>query len=139
MKKVIFSLAFFASCTQYGHEFIDCTDKEKGETALDISISNMDSISEVVDRTDFICTEEQPMPDAACYIARGGDQDFGNRGMIVLQDEYIGQCVIHELYHVQLAQTLGDSCANHSRNCNWDSVWLETLLDEYQTINEQNK
>ena len=136
MKKTLITLLFINGCTQYGANFKNCTNEENGRLALNIAIDNMDSIDEIVDRTDFICKENPPMPHIACYIARTGNKDFGNRGMIVMQDKYIGECVIHELYHVQLGKEHGDMCDEHSIKCNWDAVWLDELLTEYAWIQE---
>jgi hypothetical protein len=132
MKKLLITLLFISSCTQSGASFIDCSDEKNANLALNIAIENMDSINEVVARTDFICKKNPPMPNVACYIARTGNKDFGNRGMIVMQDEYSGECVIHELYHVQLGVKNNNSCETHSIKCGWDVVWLEVMLDEYK-------
>ena len=121
-------------CTQYGPDFIDCTDEKNANLALDIALEHMHLIDEIVDRTDFICTQDLPAPHMACYIARTGDKDFGNRGMIVMQDKYCGECVIHELYHLELAKKYGDTCDNHSIDCGWDDFWIDTLLDEYKEL-----
>lgn len=131
LKKILLLILLLSGCTQYGPKFIDCSDEKSAGIALDISLENMENIAEVVYRTDFICTEQQPMRNVACYVARTGDKDFGNRGMIVMQDQYAGECVIHELYHVELGVKYGDSCHPHDIECNWDDKWLERLLDEY--------
>lgn len=135
MKKLILLSLFLSGCTQYGPEFIDCSKPKDGELALDIALEHMKLVDQIVDRTDFICTQDLPMPHVACYIARTGDKDFGNRGMIVVQDKYIGECVIHELYHLELVKTYGDTCDNHSIECGWDDIWLDSLLDEYKEAN----
>lgn len=133
MKKILI-LLFLTGCTQYGAQFIDCSRPQDGKLALDITLEKMENILEVVDRTDFICKDKRPMPNIACYVARTGDKHFGNRGMIVVQDKYIGECVIHELYHVELGRKHGYTCNEHSLECGWDDKWLEPLLDEYEEL-----
>ena len=138
MKKLLI-LLLLTGCTQTGPKFIDCLEPQKGELALDIALEKMENISEVVYRTDFICKEKRPLTNAECYIARIGNKDFGNRGMILLRDQYIGECVIHELYHIELGQKYGYTCNEHSKECGWDYNWLEPLLDEYKEIKDEIK
>lgn len=133
MKKLLI-LLFLTGCTQTGPKFIGCSKPERGELALDIALEKMENIPEIVYRTDFICKDKKPMDNAECYIARTGNKDFGNRGMILMNDKYIGECVIHELYHVELSQKYGYACSEHSKNCGWDNYWLELLLDEYKEL-----
>ena len=132
MKKILLLILLLSGCTQYGPKFIDCSDEKSAGIALDIALENMQNIAEVVYRTDFICTEEQPMRNVECYIARTGDKEFGNRGMIIVRDQYVGECIIHELYHVELGVKYGDSCSSHDISCDWSNNWLEPLLDEYK-------
>ena len=138
MKKLLI-LLFLTGCTQYGPEFINCSEPQKGELALEIALEKMENIPEVVYRTDFICKEKRPMRNVECYIARTGNKDFGNRGMIIMNDKYIGECVIHELYHVELGEKYGYTCNEHSKECGWDYNWLESLLDEYKEIKDEIK
>jgi hypothetical protein len=140
MKKYIYFLTIFLqSCTQTGPHFYNCSQPELGELAIDISIENMENIREVVDRMNFSCKKEITYPRAACYLVRNGDANIGNRGLVVLLDEYIGECIIHELYHVELAIAHQDPCSSHKQTCYWDNKWLEPLLDEYKEIkNETN-
>jgi len=139
VKKLLITLLFLNACTQTGPKFIDCSKPQYGELALDIALEKMENISEVVYRTDFMCKNKQPMPPLECYIARTGNKDFGNRGMIIMNDKYIGECVIHELYHVELGQKYGYTCNEHSLKCGWDNHWLEPLLDEYGELKDETK
>lgn len=132
MKKTLLLTLLLSACTQTGPKFINCSDEKGADIALNIALESMENIAEVVYRTDFICKEEQPMRNVECYVARTGDKDFGNRGMIVARDQYVGECIIHELYHVELGVKYGDSCSSHDISCEWDNKWLEPLLDEYK-------
>lgn len=126
-----------SSCTQTGYSFKDCSESQNGEIALDIALENMENISDVVSRADFICKEKIVVPpNVECYIVRMGDRDFGNRATIVVLDRYIGECVLHELYHVELSQMFFNSCNEHSLKCGWDWQWLELLLNEYKEIKQ---
>lgn len=138
MKKIfVFFSIFLGSCTQTGHEFRNCSKPELGELAIDISLENMENIPEVVDRMTFSCKKEIVYPQAACYLVRNGTPNIGDRGLIVLLDEYIGECIIHELYHVELSIANADPCSSHSEDCEWSNVWLEPLLDEYKEIKDE--
>lgn len=140
MKNIIFLfLILLTGCTQYGPKFINCSEEKNAELALDIALEKMENIAEVVYRTDFICKEKRPLFNAECYIARTGDKDFGNRGIVILRDKYAGECVIHELYHIELAQKYGYTCDEHSLKCGWDNHWLEPLLDEYKELKNEIK
>lgn len=130
--KAIIFLLLLTGCTQTGPKFINCSDEAAGFLALDIAMEHMEHVGDVIMRTNFICKQQRPLPYAECYIARTGNQDYGNRGLIIVRDKYIGECIIHELYHVESYEKYGDFCSSHSKNCNWDYVWLEKLLDDYQ-------
>lgn len=140
MKKTLLSIiCFLSGCTQTGPSFTNCSNPKHVELALDISLEKMENISDVVYRTDFICKEERPLSNAECYIARTGNKDFGNRGMILIRDKYAGECIIHELYHVELSQKYGYTCDEHSKECGWDNHWLEPILDEYGELKDEIK
>jgi hypothetical protein len=125
-------------CTQTGVQFQNCSQPELGELAIDISLENMMNIAEVVDRMNISCKKEITYPSSsACYFVRLGDKNIGNRGLIVVTDEYIGECIIHEFYHIELAIKYGNPDQDHNKY--WDYVWLEELLNEYKEIkNEVN-
>lgn len=126
------------SCVKTGPQFQNCSQPELGELAIDISLENMGNIQEVVDGMNFSCKKQITYPaKTACFLVRPGTDI--ERGLIVLLDEYIGECIIHELYHAELSLTYSDPCSSHDKQCYWDNQWLETLLDEYKEIkNETN-
>ncbi len=128
----------FTSCVETGPQFRNCSQPQLGELAIDISLENMENIQEVVGGMDFSCKKKITYPPkAACYVVRNGSKI--ERGLIVVLDEYIGECVIHELYHAELTLAYSDPCSSHDKQCYWDRTWLETLLDEYKEIkNETN-
>jgi len=139
MKKILIFLIFLSiSCVKTGPEFRNCSRPELGELAIDISLENMLNISEVVNGMNFSCKQEITYPaKTACFVVRNGSNI--ERGLIVVLDEYIGECVIHELYHAELSIAYSDPCSSHKQECYWDKTWLEPLLDEYKEIkNETN-
>lgn len=138
MKKYIFFLLFLQSCTQTGYSFRNCSEPELGDIAVELSLSNMNDIGDVVDRMDFSCKEKIQYPaEAKCLFIRKGDPDFGNRGLITITDQYIGECVIHELYHIQLSVANDEPCSSHSKDCGWDNDWLEPILNNYKEIKDE--
>jgi hypothetical protein len=138
MKKYIFFLLFLQSCTQTGYSFRNCSEPELGDIAVELSLSNMNDIGDVVDRMDFSCKEKIQYPaEAKCLFIRKGDLEFGNRGLITITDQYIGECVIHELYHIQLSVANDEPCSSHSKDCGWDNDWLEPILNNYKEIKDE--
>ena len=137
-KFVLFLSLFIQSCTQTGHSFRNCSQPELGDIAVELSLSNMDNIQDIVERMDFSCKEKIQYPaEAKCLFIRKGDQDFGNRGLITITDQYIGECVIHELYHIELSVVNDEPCSSHSKECGWDNDWLEPTLNKYKEIKDE--
>lgn len=134
MRKILMlSSLLFGSCVKTGPEFINCSRPDLGRLAVDISVENMVNVQEVVSGMNFSCREEITYPaNMACFLVRPGTGI--ERGLIVLLDEHIGECVIHELYHAELSTAYSDPCSSHQEDCYWDSRWLETLLEEYKEI-----
>jgi hypothetical protein len=131
MKKIFLLVALLGqACTETGPEFLNCSSPEDGLLAIDIAARYMEHASSVADRMNFSCKTVSPRPRTACYLVRTGDATFGNRGLIVMLDEYIGECIIHELYHAELGMS-GDTCPSHVRACGWDKRFLEVPLNEY--------
>lgn len=128
---LILPLALLAqACTSTGPEFYNCSSPDDGLLAIAIAAQYMEHAYSISDRMNFSCRTESPRPGTACYLVRTGDPILGNRGLIVLLDKYIGQCVIHELYHAELG-VAGDTCASHETTCGWSNDFLEMPLNEY--------
>lgn len=131
-------IVFLQSCTQTGHSFRNCSEPELGELALQLSLENMNNISEVVDRMDFSCKEKIQYPaEAKCLFISRGNPGFGNRGLISITDKYIGECVIHELYHIELSVANEEPCSSHNKDCGWDNYLLEPILNSYKEIKNE--
>jgi len=129
--KIFLLLALLApACTETGPEFYNCSRPEDGLLAIDIAARHMEHAEEIAERMNFSCRTVSPRPGAACYLVRTGDAGLGNRGLAVVLDEYIGECIIHELYHAELGLA-GDTCPSHVLACGWDGRFLEMPLNEY--------
>ena len=132
----ILSVCLFGSCNvNSGPKFYNCTSEEDANLAVDIVLGTMDGAPEIVQRLDVFCKDRRPYPKTECYVGRyGNDLD---RAAIYVHDMYVGECIIHEMYHADLAVLRGYSCNEHSEECGWNWDYLEERLDMYQDLRKK--
>lgn len=133
---LLFSCLLINSCNiDSGPKLYNCSDEPDANIAIDIVVGTMDGAPEVVQRLDVFCKEKEPLPGRACYVMKYGS-DIERAGIRVW-DKYVGECIIHEMYHADLAVLRGYGCNEHSETCGWDWSYLEERLDMYQDLRKR--
>ena len=83
--------------------------------------------SQSLEYLEIFCRDRSELP-ADCYIEWFGSKYHRARWFADVR--YLDACIVHEAYHSNLYFEFGDFCASHTASCNWDSLVLESALDE---------